>query len=629
MNKIDNRSNKKLAQYDELIENLEYVMDRQRALEIFDIIGEDIAALDFETTGLDPRTAKVRLSCIYHPSLGIVILDHFFCGSFRELAPHMLRAIWIVYNAKFEVKWFDYSLRADVVDLLDVDFLAKASRGGYPSSLAMMVRRDLGIILEKDEQKSDWSKEQLTTGQIEYAGRDALFTWELYEHWLDKCTRAERDCAYIFQDAVRPTVECEEVGLTLDIEVHEENVQKWEMKQALMLKTLRKWTPERILANPGSDQQVSNLIKSQLPKEQLLSWPKTEKTKGKRFELQQLSLNRKIVGPIAAKSSYPFSRWFNSLIRYRYYRKYLSTYGRTLITKQYLEDRISYRLNIGQAATGRYSSSTINIQNIPRAVWVRRAFKAPNGYTILVIADYKGIEIRILAELSGDEQLLRDAIYGDVHSGSASAIYGIDEDTFLKIVHEEVAEDEQHHALYYFYKEMRSKAKGFTFQNIYGAGALALSIVLKCSVEEAEDALRKWAARYPKAYNYRHVMFDHMSNGGYIPVVSGRKIFVPKADRTLPVAANYGVQGAAADVMYRAMHHCYEERNAITDISRVAMAATVHDEILLAARGEEDIEAAQQVLQVGMTKGWLDIFPDTNIDNLIDIGHGPNWGSKK
>lgn len=602
---------------EKLLEGYRYIITREEALEVYRAIGEDAAALDFETTGLDPRYSRVRLSCIYHPKVGVVLIDHDFAGAFNDLAPHMMEAIWIVYNAKFELRWFEHAKCGDV-DMMDVDFLAKAVRGGSHSSLAVMARRDLRITLQKEEQLSDWSLQKLTTSQLDYAASDAAVTWMLFKYWFDKASDEQRAGAYVFMDAVSATVECETTGMRLDTDYHWQNIRKWEARRATAFKVVRRYMPKSAVDNPNSNKQVSDWLKTQLGKGTLYAWPKTEKTK-------QLSLNRGQIGPLAAKSPYPFSRFLNAFMLFRYYNKYLSTYGETLVTKQYLEGKITYRLNIGQAATGRYSSSSINIQNIPRAPWVRRAFLPPEGYKYLVVADYSGVEVRVLAELSQDQRLLHDAIHGDVHSGSASAIYKIDEQEFLAVIN---SEGDLHGNLRPMYKEMRSKAKGFTFQNIYGAAAFALSIVLKCSVAEAEEALRAWAARYPRAYDYRRVIFDTMSRTGYIPVCDGRQIFVPKNDRTTPVAANYGIQGAAASVMYRAMYHVQRLRNERSSRHLIPMVTTVHDELILACN-DEQVDTAKALLEEGMKLGWLDIFPGTSTENLVEAGYGLTWGDAK
>jgi DNA polymerase-1 len=428
-------------------------------------------------------------------------------------------------------------------------------------------------------------------------------------------TKAQNSAAFTFQDAVRATVECEETGFGLDVAAHERNIAMWKKRQATALWRVRKTTPRGLIDNLGSDKQVSDFLKTQLGKETLNAWPKTEK-------IEQLSLNRKTIGPIAAKSPYPFSRWLNALILFRYYRKYLSTYGETIINKYYMGDGVHFRLNIAQAATGRYSSSNINIQNIPRKPSVRRAFLPPHGYDGLAVADYSGIEVRVLAELSQDRRLLQDAIYGDVHAGSASAINKIPESEFLAVYNDST------HYLNGSYIEKRSRAKGFTFQLVYGAAAHALSIVLRCSVGEAEEAIRSWAKRYPDAYNYRHVMFDRMTQKGYLPVCDGRSVYVFKQDRTLPVASNYGIQGAAASVMCRAMYHVHRLRDQKATKRQIRLVATVHDEMILAYKSGHE-ELAKEILTEGMLLGWLDVFPDTDTHNLVEAGAGPTWGDAK
>jgi len=240
------------------------------------------------------------------------------------------------------------------------------------------------------------------------------------------------------------------------------------------------------------------------------------------------------------------------------------------------------------------------------------------------MADYSSIEVRVLAELSGDKQLLHDAIYGDVHSRSASAIFRIPYDNFIAVL------GDSNHRLFAVYKDMRRRAKAFTFQLLYGAGGAALAIVLRCSDEEAFQAIDAWAATYPKAYKYRTLMFEEMNHSGFLPVVDGRTIFVFRDDRTMPVAANWPVQGAAASVMYRAIYHTH--RALWFEDYRARMAATVHDELLLFS----DLECAPQVgklLTKSMVNGWLDIFPDTDTANLVGKGNkatvGFHWGDKE
>ena len=145
---------------DEELANLRIIMDPEEAREFVTQLGNQSVALDFETTGLSPIDSRVRLSCIYHPDVGPVLLDHMFCGTFNELVHFMLGPLWLVYNAKFEYRWFEHGMKSlgmQGLHMMDVDFLDKAKRGGSPSSLARMAKRDLGIVLDKAEQLSVWS----------------------------------------------------------------------------------------------------------------------------------------------------------------------------------------------------------------------------------------------------------------------------------------------------------------------------------------------------------------------------------------------------------------------------------------------------------------------------------------
>lgn len=569
------------------------------------------AALDFETTALDPADGKIRLTSVCNDDVHFII-DHEFLGPFEDFWPNMEGKKWWVYNSKFETRWCDYTLGHENAIINDVDFMKKAVMGGGQSSLALMAK-DLGIILDKTEQNSDWANPTLTKLQYDYAGFDSHVTWLLKKHWAEKMNDGHWNGFHVFNDAVRATTEAERTGLILDSTYHNTLVRLWERKRDTFERYVRKWTPPSVIPNINSNQQLGKFLTRELHPDLLKVWPRTEKTK-------QMQMEGAYLKSVARRLPYPMSRWMAAVAGMKYYDKYLSTYGDKLITIQNLSGRVRSRYNIGQAATGRYSSSNINGQNIPRKPVVRRSFHSPaRGSDVMCLADYKGIEIRVLAQLSGDETLLNDAIYSDVHAGSASAIYKQDLDWILEVL------DNKKSNAYPMVKEWRSKAKGFTFQLLYGAGAGALSDVLKCSYDEAVDAITAWATRYPKAYDYRNKMFDIMNNTGFLPVIDGRTIFIPKWERAMPIAANYPIQGAAASVMYRAMYHV--RNNLVAHDIDAVIAATVHDELLMYAHRDHAERAMTQQL-LGMTQGWLDIFPGSNTDNMTDYIIGTSWADK-
>lgn len=571
-------------------------------------------ALDFETTGLDPEYAQVRLTCISKKDNEAFVIDHFECGSFASFADDLAECgPWYVFNAGFEGDWFDYEAReAEPVKLYDVGHMRRSVLGGGPLSLATQCKRDLGIELDKSLQNSGWSNKVLTSKQYFYGGCDAIHTRALGKMWRKEMQPNHWKGFHVINNSWRAVNECQRTGLLIDVAYHKTLIAMWERRRHAAETAFRKYVPVEHLKNIRSKKQISDFLKLILDQDAIDAWPKTAKT-------AQLKTDRNILRQMSYQLPYPASRALACLMVFNRADKYLSTYGETLITKQHLstDGRIHGRLNIAQAITGRFSSSNPNLQNIPRAPYVRRSFIAGTGRR-LILADYSGVEIRVLAEMSGDKILLHDAIYDDVHARSAIAIYKLDADDFLeRLKNKDPAA-----------KEMRAKAKGFTFQLLYGAGAAALAIVLRCSVAEAEDAIRAWSDRYKKAYDYRRYVFEKMNHSGFIDCKSGRTIYVRRPDRTMPVAANYGIQGSAGDVMYAALARCYERLQ--SEEIDAWMMVTVHDELLLLADDdEENCQRAKVLLEEAMVQGWLDIFENTNTDNLVDAAIGIDWSDKE
>lgn len=588
----------------------ELVADHDRATEVISAIAAtgQVHALDFETTGLRPDSADVRLTCICGPA-GNFVFDHVRCAPFQDYALALAEACpWAVFNAGFEGRWFDHATDGPDVVLFDVGVMSKAKLGGRPLSLADMVKRDLGKTRDnKHLQVSDWSAADLSQEQYDYGFEDAEDTYSLYTMWKAELSEAQWAGFRVLNDAWRGTAEMEDTGMLIDAKHHASLIRMWTLRRDAAEKVLRRFTGEDLIANLRSKKQLSDFIKTVLDETSLRAWPKTDKS-------EQLQTDRKQLRQASFRSPYPFSRWLAALMVFNRADKYLGTYGETLLTKQELAGRVYGRFNIAQAVTGRYSSSNPNLQNIPRNPLVRRSFIAPD-HADMVLADYSGIELRVLAEVSNDWQLKQDVIFGDVHAESAITLFRVDPDDFKARLK---AKDPRA-------KEMRSKAKAFSFQLTYGAGNAALAVVLRCSDAEAAQYVEKWAERYPQAYALRYQMFDQMNATGLLPIKSGRTVFVHKNERTLPVASNYPIQGAAADVMYRAVTRMSEK---VWDLPFSArMLASIHDELLMlaeAGKGEE----LREIMVEEMRQAWLDIFPKSETANLSESAVGRSWAAK-
>ena len=591
-------------------QDYELVTTHSRALKVIKSIAASgqVHALDFETTGLRPDSADVRLTCICGPA-GSFVIDHILCAPFADYALALAQACtWAVFNAGFEGRWFDHATEGPDVVLFDVGVMSKAKLGGRPLSLADMVQRDLGKKRDnKHLQLSDWSQATLSQEQYDYGYEDAGDTYALYRLWADSLTSTQFAGFRVLNDAWRGTAEMEDTGMLIDEQHHSGLIRMWTLRRAVAEKTLLRYTPPSIIANLRSKKQLSDFIKTVLDETSLRAWPKTDKT-------EQLQTDRKQLRQASFRSPYPFSRWLAAMMVYSRADKYLSTYGEALLTKQHLAGRVYGRFNIAQAVTGRYSSSGPNLQNIPRNPMVRRSFIAATG-TDMVLADYSGIELRVLAEVSNDRQLKQDVIFGDVHAESAITLFRVDPADFKARLK---AKDPRA-------KEMRSKAKAFSFQLTYGAGNAALALVLRCSDGEAAAYVEKWAERYPNAYALRYQMFDQMNIAGFLPIKSGRTVFVHRNERSLPVASNYPIQGAAADVMYRAVTRMSQKVWELPFKAR--MMASIHDELLMLSEAGYG-EQLREIMVEEMRLAWTDIFPGSETANLSESAVGMSWAAK-
>ena len=583
--------------------------------ELLDRIGTGHAALDFETTGLRPSESEVRLAQIYNDDVWAVI--DFWALEGGEFAPYahwFEDGVWIAFNAGFEYQWFDAADAPDV-RVIEVAHARRARMGGDQMSLALMLKADLGHEMSKEQQVSNWAAEELTQEQLQYAADDALWTWRLWPHWqakLDEQPTARRAQA-MFDDLIVPVHEMRETGLLLDQARHRDLVELWASKRVVYEAAIRELVSEEDVANIQSRKQWSDYFGSILPDEYLSHWPRTEKT-------GQLEIKTSTCREMAALAGGegPLADVLFNIADLTTINQYLSNFGDKLITMAQgaSDGRLHPSYNIARAVTGRFSSSTPNAQQFPRDrellgdfTSVRLSFIAPPGKR-LVSLDYSGIELKVLALLAEDDQLLYDCVHGDLHSevGSYMAGYKIDKKTPEG-------------------KEIRSKAKGVSFGIIYGSGSLGLSGTLRTSLSRAQELIDFWADRYPKAFNLRNTMMNHALGDGFLPMVDGGTIYLGKKPQ-LPKCANYPVQRAALSVMARAItrHHArlQEAANAGRHMG-TRMAATIHDALIDEALVEDAPEALQWMKQ-DMVQGYLDVFPGAPTDKLVEGGTGPSWG---
>lgn len=298
------------------------------------------------------------------------------------------------------------------------------------------------------------------------------------------------------------------------------------------------------------------------------------------------------------------------ILQYRTYQKLKSTYVDALPTQISQRDgRVHTTFSQTTAATGRLASLNPNLQNIPirteRGQQIRGAFVAEQGKR-LISADYSQIELRLIAEISGEENMIKAFQNGeDIHASTASKLF--------KIPIEEVS------------KNQRSQAKAVNFGIIYGQGAFALADQTGLSRTEAKQMIDSYYETYPKLKAYMAGQVQKARENGFVETILGRKRhlkdinsnnFVVKghAERN---AVNAPIQGSAADVIKLAMigiDQALKEQNLQTK-----MLLQVHDELIFETP-ETEIETASHLIKTEMEKAVK-----TNVPLLVEVGIGKNW----
>ncbi len=274
--------------------------------------------------------------------------------------------------------------------------------------------------------------------------------------------------------------------------------------------------------------------------------------------------------------------------------------------------RVHTNFNQTVTATGRLSSSDPNLQNIPvrtdegRAI--RELFEPGAGYDYLLSADYSQIELRLLAHMSGDENLINAFLSGeDIHARTAAEVFGVDIKNITA--------------------DLRRKAKAVNFGIVYGISDYGLSRDLHIGVKEAGEYIQKYFERYPAVKNFLDNTISQAKESGYVTTMFGRRRYLPAiksanfhqrglAER---MAMNTPIQGSAADIIKLAM---IRAENLLQNFSsRIIL--QVHDELVLEVRANE-LEPVEKIIRECMEN-----VINLKIPLAVDLHFGKNWAAAK
>ena len=299
------------------------------------------------------------------------------------------------------------------------------------------------------------------------------------------------------------------------------------------------------------------------------------------------------------------------VLEFRHYKKLQSTYVDALPNEVHTKtQRIHTVYAQAVAATGRLSSNNPNLQNIPirteRGRQVRKAFIPRDENHVLLAADYSQIELRIIAALSEEENMINAFKNGeDIHASTAAKVFGVPIDEVTR--------------------EQRSNAKTVNFGIIYGVSAFGLSNQTDLTRKEAKALIDTYYETYPKLRNYMADQVDFARDHGYVATVLGRRRYLKDINSQNAIvrgaaernAVNAPIQGSAADIIKLAMiaiHRRFEQEN-----FKSKMLLQVHDELVFDAHKDE-LELIKPIIKQEMENAFQLSVP---LD--VEIGIGKNW----
>ncbi|MDR3696920.1 DNA polymerase I [Mucilaginibacter sp.] len=565
---------------------------------------------DTETTGTDANDCElVGLSFAIKPGeawyIPVPADQEITQGIVNEFKPVLEDASIgkIGQNIKFDVlilKWYGVEVEGELFDTMMAHYVIDPdTRHGmdvlsenYLNYKPVSITELIGAKGKNQGSMRDVEIEKIK----EYAAEDADITLQLKTIFEPKLK--EVDSEKLVNEIENPLIyvlaDMEYEGVLIDHETLKEFSKELETDIAKFEKIIFEKAGVRF--NIASPKQLGEVLF-----EKLMLDPKAKKTKTGQYQTGE-----DVLMGLAAKSDI-----VRDILDFRQLQKLKSTYVDALPTMVNRKTgRVHTSYNQAVAATGRLSSNNPNLQNIPirteRGREVRKAFiPRDSGHTI-VSADYSQIELRIIAEISKDANMMEAFVQNlDIHTATAANVYGISLDEVTST--------------------QRRNAKAVNFGIIYGQSAFGLSQSLGIPRKEAAEIIDNYFAQYPGIKNYMADTMNFARENGYVCTLMGRRRYlrdINSANQTVRGfaernAINAPIQGSAADMIKIAMINIHREFKARNLDARMTM--QVHDELVFDVPHHE-VEIVKPIIMENMKNAIK-----TTVPIMVEIGTGVNW----
>jgi len=582
------------------------------ALKLFvqNLLKQTSVCFDTETTSINPITAElVGISFSWEIGKGYYIpfpenkdeaqslieqLRPFFENdSIQKIGQNLKYDIKVLrkYNIKVKGMLFDtmlahYLINPDMRHNMDV--LAETYLNYTPISIETLIGK---------KGKNQLSMREVPLEkQTEYAVEDADVTLQLKEHFEKELSEANTQ--KLFDDIEIPLLcvlaDMELEGINLDKAFLNSLSKQLDSDIKALEANIYKEAGEEF--NIASPKQLGDILFDKL---KLVDKPKKTKT-------GQYATNEDILSYLAKDHEI-----IKHILEYRGLTKLKSTYVDALPTQvEPKTGRVHTDYMQTVAATGRLSSNNPNLQNIPirteRGRQVRKAFIPRDENYILLAADYSQIELRIIAALSKEENMINAFKHGeDIHASTASKVFNV--------------------PLNEVTREQRSNAKTVNFGIIYGVSAFGLSNQTNLTRGESKELIDTYYETYPKLRKYINDQIHFAREHGYVQTVLGRRRYLNDINSRNAVvrgaaernAVNAPIQGSAADIIKIAMIHIHDKLEAGN--YKTKMLLQVHDELVFDVYRPE-LETIKALVKTEMENAYT-----LEVPLVVDLGIGNDW----
>lgn len=594
----------------------EYVTSASRLPAIAEeVAGAPVIALDLETTGFDPRRAKIRLLSI-NTGKGVYVIDAFKCGTLHPVlqALNDSQGIKVGQNLKFDQKFLLYHFNVELWPLFDT----------YRASAIMWNGRQMGHDLwdlydrelnirptVQDLGGSDWSAWELTQDQLDYAAEDVIHLPKLREVMKPKLTKLGLNTIALIEfGGLLPEGAVELNGFYLNPDawrkLANENFIRKEVLSAYLMQHLP--SPSDQMALPGMTS----------------AW-NLDSTPQMLASLRKLGMkidNTREMTLATQAAKYPV---IEKVLEYRGAETQVSSFGHDFLK---WVDGLSGRIHSGYWGflnSGRFACQKPNLAQIPRAKAFRECFQAPPGYR-LVICDYANIEMRIAAEVSNDAALIvifnSTGLAGDAHTQTAALL------TTKKL--EEII------------KEERQMAKPVNFGFLYGMQAEKFVLYalanygVNLTKRQAESFRTKYFERYDGLRRWHERALRDGKRSRIAASIPGRLRWLDD-EKAHNEFLNHPVQATGADGLKAGLREVYlgfKKRYGVAPVRTilnpdppVKMVHHVHDEQILEIKDDPAIDAeAKEILAHGMKVGMQRFLRKVPVE--AESGSGNSWAAK-